>query len=438
MRPISTQRRLVLIAAFSTAFLVVLNITIFTMYRRAKSQLDDALGERLRAVAVNLGHAVEASAGGQLDPVTLPARVVALLYLARDENQLSNVTLLTPDGATIVDLQGYTEPGEVNPFLELDFTAVALAQSGLASYTRLYKVGDVYVKSAYAPVSDESGGVRAVLGVEAGADFFADLRNLARLLFIVSGASFLSVCALGLLFYRQSRSLDRAQEVVSQQENLAAMGRMVATIAHEIRNPLSIISASAERLKRRHGDEVIDYIIEEVEELNRTLTGYLDFAHAVPGRFESHSANKIIGRCLLAARSESSSRGVTVVDASRGDAKIFGDEKRLRQAILNVLLNALQATPPGGRVEVSARVDGSHTVIEVRDTGAGIDKKDLSEITKPFFSKRSDGTGLGLSIVQSIVDAHGGHMHIKSTPAVGTSVSLEFPVRGDDGPNPDR
>lgn len=428
----SSRKRLALVVAFLATFLVVLNITTYALYRRARTHLDEELGQRLRAIATVLAHTVEITVPDSLTTASAGANLYEILVPVSSENLLSNIVLLTPDGTTILDLAGYSEPGEHSPFVDLDFGAVALARSGIAAWTDLYRAGDVYMKSAYAPVRSPSGEVAGIVGVEAGAGFFAELRGLSGVIVSISMGSLIVVAVLGIVFFRQSRSLDRAEEAMIRQENLASMGRMVANIAHEIRNPLSIIRASADRLARRHGidDEALTYITEEVDDLDRILTGYLEFARADgAGERAPQSGLRILRRSLLAAHTEAGERGVTLEEAlPEDDVHIMGDANRLRQAVLNVLVNAIQATEGGGSVTVSLGRRGQRAVIEVSDTGHGIDAKDLGRVTDPFYTTRVDGSGLGLSVVRAVVEEHGGSLDIDSTPGSGTRVTMTFPL----------
>ena len=106
---------------------------------------------------------------------------------------------------------------------------------------------------------------------------------------------------------------------------------------------------------------------------------------------------------------------------------IVGDANRLRQAVLNVLVNAIQATEAGGSVTISLESRGREAVVEVRDTGHGIAAKDIERITDPFFTTRVDGSGLGLSVVRTVVDEHGGTLNIDSVPGEGTCITMTFP-----------
>jgi len=431
---VSSRKRLALVVVFLATFLVVLNLTTYALYRRARQHLDEELGQRLHAIATVLAHTVETTVPDSLTTADVGAAMYEMLVPVSSENLLSNIVLLRPDGTTILDLAGYSEPGEFSPFVDLDFGAVALARSGIAAWTDLYRAGDVYMKSAYAPVLSGDGEVIGIVGVEAGAGFFAELRGLSGVIVSISLGSLILVAVLGVVFFRQSRSLDRAQEAVIRQENLANMGRMVANIAHEIRNPLSIIRASADRLRRRYDidDEALSYISEEVDDLSRVLTGYLEFARADgAGEHAPQSGLRILRRSLVAAHTDAGEKGVVLDEAlPETDVEIMGDANRLRQAVLNVLVNAIQATEPGGNVTITLERRGREAVIEVRDTGHGIESKDLERITDPFFTTRTDGSGLGLSVVHTVVEEHGGNLAIDSTPGEGTRITMSFPLAG--------
>jgi signal transduction histidine kinase len=430
---ISSRQRILLILVFFAAFLAVLLASNLVLYNRARSHLDNELGERLRAIAVTLALAVRdappaaPTGGGTEDPQ------LSVLRRARTENLLSNIVVFSPDGRTIVDLAEYSRPGEVNPFIELDYGAVALAQAGLSAYTALYRSGDAFMKSAYAPVLAENGEVSSIVGVEAGAGFFAELRELGGFILLVDAAATIAVLMLAFFFYRQTRSLDRAQAAVIRNENLATMGRMVAGIAHEIRNPLSIIKTSAERLSRVYNpkDETFSYISEEVDELDRILTGYLNFASAKQSDFADVSLKKVLRRCFMILDGEIGEKGIRLVqNLLDEDVVVRADDKRIQQAVLNILINSCQAVGRGGTITVTLDTADKSAVVRIRDDGAGIPEKDLKEVVKPFFTTKKQGSGLGLSIVDKIVGEHGGTLAIESAPGEGTVVSISLPRSG--------
>ncbi len=426
--PSSRTRRLGLVAVFVALTLALTLGTTFTLYRQAKTQLDRGLGEQLKAVSTNLARVV-AVIGMPNVGESAGTEILAALSLAESENNLSNIALLDPEGLTIIDLDGYSQPGELNPFIDLDLSAVTLARSGVAAYTALYRSGDIYLKSAYAPVVSEAGTIVGLLSVEAGAQFFDDLRALARLLGLVTVAAVAIVFLLGVLFYVQSMRLDRASAAAVQQENLATLGRMVANIAHEIRNPLSIISTSAQRLQKKVGaeEETLSFITEEVDQLDRILTGYLEFARDDVTAFTDVDVDRLLERSVAVAAPAADKQNVAVTTAPGEKTTVWGDERRLRQALINVIINAVQASTGGGSVVVDHRVIGGNVAIRVTDHGIGMSEKQTREAVKPFFTNKVDGSGLGLSIVKTIVEQHRGNLEIRSKADEGTAVTLTLP-----------
>jgi signal transduction histidine kinase len=426
---VSARTRPTLFVVFLAAFSAVLVLSNLALYRRARGHLDGQLGERLRAIATAVAHEVEDTRPDSLTAGTIDPLLYDQLLIARDDHQLSNIVIMSAGGNTAIDLAGYSEPGDENPYIQLDVTAVALARAGVPAYTNLYRTGDVYLKSAYAPIHSPAGAIIGIAGVEAGASFFAQLRELRDLIVLISLGNASVVILLGFLFYRRTRSLERAREVMIEKDNLAALGRMVATIAHEIRNPLSIIRASAERVRRRHAldDEALTYIIDEVDGLDRVLTGYLQFAKSQPAAFVSLDVGQILRRALLAVEDQAAARHVNLRVQDGGGLALRGDERRVRQAVLNVLLNALEVTPEGGTISVEVARGTGHVAIAISDNGPGIDPSILRDVTRPFFTTRVDGSGLGLTVVQSVMEEHGGGLSIEPAPGGGTRVVLSFP-----------
>lgn len=433
----STRKRIYLLSGLLLAFLLVFNFSIYTLYQRAKVHLDNELGERLQTIAVLLASTIEFAEPDSLDENRTNSSLYSLLFIAKTENLLSNILVLTPEGTTVIDIANLSEPGEYNPFIDLDFSAFTFARSGFPASTALYKSGDIYMKSAYAPLHDTRDRVTGIVGVEAGAAYFLVLNSLRSAIILIAASSIVVILLLGVLFYRQSISLDRAQEAVLQGENLATMGRMVAGIAHEIRNPLSIIKTSAERIRKQYAieDEMFGYISEEVDELNRILTGYLNFARSEPQDTRPHSLQKIILRSMLLIEGDSGGKNISVTHSfPDNDLMIACDDKRLQQALLNILLNAIQAVEDGGTIDIALRETAGRAVVAITDNGHGIEEKHVKEIFKPFYTTKKHGSGLGLSILSNIVEAHNGTVSVASTPGRGTEVTVTLPLCPSDNP----
>ncbi len=227
----------------------------------------------------------------------------------------------------------------------------------------------------------------------------------------------------------------RAQLV--QAEKLASIGEMSAAVAHGLRNPLASLRAAAQ-LVRLHpaspaATEHLDAIIEEVDRLDRRISHLLSFSRPAPFRPVSESLPRLIDELLPAVATPIREQRVDLemaVPASLPPVRV--DPMQLEQAILEIVSNALDAMPNGGRLRISAAVangDGpANVVLEVSDTGGGIPDQVLPSVCEPFFTTRQEGTGLGLAIAKRYVEQNGGRLEIASRPGDGTTVRLRLPV----------
>jgi signal transduction histidine kinase len=210
------------------------------------------------------------------------------------------------------------------------------------------------------------------------------------------------------------------------------MGRMAAGIAHEIRNPLGIIRATTERLGRRHPGDAAQFgsITDEVDRLAGILAGYLAFAADRPSQLEPIDLVPLVQGAVALDQPALAEAGIRLESAlTVATAPILGDPARLRQVLLNLIVNAKQAMPRGGQVTVKLAADatGDGFVLQVADEGVGIPRGQLREVWKPFFTSKPDGSGLGLAIVRRIVGEHRSTIRISSEENRGTEVTIHFP-----------
>ncbi|MBI4873894.1 MAG: hypothetical protein HY822_04585 [Acidobacteria bacterium] len=229
-------------------------------------------------------------------------------------------------------------------------------------------------------------------------------------------------------------SLHAAEAAVRRSERLAALGQMAAGLAHELRNPLGTMRASAEMLVRtvaaenEVAREVAGFISSEVDRTNSLITRFLDFARPLKLRRASVEVHEIIDRAVAQLELHAPPYPVSVFKNYSPDVRpIQAEGELIERVVYNLLLNAAQASPAGGVVTVKTRpVDGS-VEISVIDRGSGIEAGQLENIFNPFFTTKKDGVGLGLAIVQKIVDEHGGKIAVESEPARGSVFRLFLP-----------
>jgi two-component system, NtrC family, sensor histidine kinase HydH len=229
------------------------------------------------------------------------------------------------------------------------------------------------------------------------------------------------------------------QDRLVQSEKLAALGEMAARIAHEIKNPLTVIGGFASRMARRdEGDEdsptarYAGIILREVQRLERIIHQTLYFSRDVVPEFRDVFIVNEIREVLAMFREDFEKAGiVTVTDLAPDVPKVSGDPDQLRQVLWNLISNAVQAMEHGGTLTVSARPavpeEGDGVVFQVGDTGGGISHDVVHNIFNPFFTTKAKGTGLGLPIVHTIVENHGGTIHLDNREGKGINISVFLP-----------
>jgi PAS domain S-box-containing protein len=218
---------------------------------------------------------------------------------------------------------------------------------------------------------------------------------------------------------------------------LAAIGQLAASIAHELRNPLSSIKGAAQFLRKEYEDhssvvEFLDIIVEEVNGLNKLTTDFLDFARPMQFDLKPTDVSRVVEKTLQLMSIHITDSNVVVKEALARDLpSIQADPKQLEQVLKNMFINALQAMPEGGVLQVETGVVPSGGVyFSVSDTGIGIDQDKLDRIFLPFVTTKTKGTGLGLSIVNRIVENHGGRIEVTSEPGSGATFKVYLPLVG--------
>ncbi len=237
---------------------------------------------------------------------------------------------------------------------------------------------------------------------------------------------------------KKTGELKRSQDTLIQAEKLAALGRMTADVAHEIRNPLTAIGGFARRLlKSAAGDkerERAAIIVAEVERLEKILRDVLTFSRDARFHLEKHHVDGLLHEIAQIQEPVCSEQSITVsVAVEKGLPAVLIDRDQVKQAITNLVTNALDAMPGGGALTITAGTEVLHGVRYVRltvdDTGQGMDEDILPLIFEPFFSTKrtGHGTGLGLSITRKIIEEHGGFVKAESKKGRGSTISLFFP-----------
>ncbi|PTX64396.1 PAS domain S-box-containing protein [Melghirimyces profundicolus] len=241
-----------------------------------------------------------------------------------------------------------------------------------------------------------------------------------------------------ILVIRDVSQMKKLEEHLKRSERLASMGQLTAGIAHEIKNPLSIIQAAVEaiqmelnesELENKEMEELTDNILESSDRMNRLLT---DFLKLTKGS-DVHNRERIdlihvFEELLNLFRKKLNDQGITIHKQYEvREAPVYGNKDQLIQVFLNILLNSLQAMDQGGEIRFRLLEQSGYWQIEIADTGKGIPEPQLKWIFNPLFSTKNEGTGLGLSIAHEIITHHGGRVWASSTEHKGMTITIQLP-----------
>jgi two-component system sensor histidine kinase HydH len=237
------------------------------------------------------------------------------------------------------------------------------------------------------------------------------------------------------VLFRDLTEIRQLKAEVARSQRLASIGSLAAGVAHEIRNPLSSIKGFATYFKGRlrgnpEDSRTADIMIQEVERLNRVIRQLLDLSRPMEIQKKPTRLEPLIEHTVRLVDVHARKKGITVkTEVSPEVPAVFADPDRIKQVLLNLCLNAIEAMQAGGDLTLSLRHHNEKMVrMVVSDTGEGIPGDDLENIFDPYYTTKSSGTGLGLAIVHRIIEAHGGEIRVKSEAGRGTTFTILLPV----------
>ena len=231
-----------------------------------------------------------------------------------------------------------------------------------------------------------------------------------------------------------NRELQDSFEQIKRADRLSAIGQLSASLAHEIRNPLGSIEGAANLLEQNGVPEEIrgkslGIIRKEVQRLNRLLTNLLDFARPRRPEFQAVDLRAVVDSVVALVAHSARQANIEIRRAFAPSLPtVECDAEQLKQVILNLTINAMQAMPEGGELELAAAASGRGVAIAVRDQGEGVAPQDLERIFDPFFTTKANGTGLGLSVAMQIVNQHGGELAVARNSGRGMTFTVTLPA----------
>ena len=234
---------------------------------------------------------------------------------------------------------------------------------------------------------------------------------------------------------RANAELVKAEAAVRRSERLAALGQLTAGLAHELRNPLGTIRASAEMLKKVSGagnevaQEMTGYITSEVDRANSLVTRFLEFARPLPMKPAQTDVHEVLDRAVGQYERSADRPEVSVYkNYDPAVRPVSLDGEWMERVFYNLLRNAAEASPAGGSITVKTRPVAGYVEVAVIDRGSGITPEHRESIFNPFFTTKPGGVGLGLAIVSKIIDEHGGRITVESEPGQGAVFRVLLPV----------
>lgn len=268
-----------------------------------------------------------------------------------------------------------------------------------------------------------------ILGITGGA------RDLATEMGEITFYFAIAILA-GVLVEREFAARKRQQETqlqVERSQKLSMVGQLAASVAHEIKNPLASIKGAADILtddetSREEREEFKGIVRNEIKRIDATVSEFLKFARPKDSSMKTFDLSSSLQAAIRQIEAQAKKELISIDTAIGPDIEIMGDPEKLHQMILNLALNAIEASSQGDSIRIALKQNRPESILlTIEDSGNGIPAGDLDRIFEPFFTTKSSGTGLGLAIVKEIVDAHHGTISISSGERNGTRAAIELP-----------
>jgi signal transduction histidine kinase len=234
-----------------------------------------------------------------------------------------------------------------------------------------------------------------------------------------------------IMIFRDITEKKLTDEHLKRVDRLISLGRVAAGIAHEIRNPLTGINLLLEDLHDKLEKEDRDLIkksLDEITRLENIVSELLDYASPVKEGFERFMLSEIIETSVFFIQKQAKNKNIRITNRVEDNVKLYCSMDKLKQAIINILLNSIEAVEKNGEIVIESEILGNNVILSIKDTGCGIDEKNIKYIFDPFFTTKTKGTGLGLAITHSIIHEHQGKISVDSKKGEGTKFTIVLPI----------
>ncbi len=410
--------------------LLITNTLAWIYLRQVRGFFVTDLAFRLQNIAQISAKLIDPTDLGYIIPDDLSDPTVIyyqqLLMEIKDNNNLQDIYILSPAKEILVEIPGDFGGAFTRHDIENDLFQEALG--GRSATSSLQSLGNHKFMSALAPITDANNMIAGIIVVEAPANFFDVLGRFNNGLILFGSLTFFVILVVAYLIWYAFRRLILIQQKMQDQAHLVKLGEMAASVAHEIRNPLSIIKGTNDLIEKKYGndqDDFFKYIPAELTRLNKLIEDFLSFARVREPAPVVVDLHNMVAKVLLGF---SSDPAVSIrVDIAQGIGQFRTDPEMLEQILLNVITNSRQAVKDQGVIRISATANGETLMITIEDNGPGIPEENMPKIFDPFFSTKDSGSGLGLAISRRLAEQLNGSLHVTSVAAQGTTVTLELP-----------
>jgi signal transduction histidine kinase len=364
--------------------------------------------------------------GDETNPVTLYYQ--QLLWEIKRSGNLENILIISLDKKLLIDYRIEYNIGDTLSTFPVNDAFFNQAILGQTPEPELIQSGGEYYLTSYTPIKNQViGNTVAVLILEAPANFFSTLQYFKSGIFYFGIGGLAVIIIFSGIIILSLRQLLRIENKLQEQERLAQLGQMAAMVAHEIRNPLSIIKGSADVLQKKYSsenEELFTFIPDEIDRLNRLVNDFLQFARKRQLNFQNTNPNHLIQSTISQIKDNK-----IKLDLAENCPEIPLDQDAFKQIILNIVDNGIKALNENGEIQIKTEIQNKF-IITIEDNGKGMSPEMLKDIFKPFYSNRASGSGLGMTITKQLAEGMNGKINIKSKLNKGTTVSLEFPLQG--------
>lgn len=432
---INKSRQYALFFWLSFIIVLFLNVLVWLYLNQVEAQFKDELKARLLNTNQLLSRLlIEYNENVDIN-LLMPDNKSSIEYLyyqqpiedIRLHSKLQSILLVSPHGEILISSPEILSEQNITSMAGNPYFKRAL--TGEIVVSKLEEFAGEKFMTAYAPIHDLNGFTTGILVIEAKAEFFNVVNNLKNRLLLFSFINFILILLIAFILSKTIKRTISYQTEIKDKEHLVQLGTMAAIVAHELRNPLSIIEGTNDIIKMKYcknDDEIFEFIPKEINRLAVLIEDFLNFAREPQLTVEKLDVSTLLGYIKMSLSENEADR--LQIEPLSSEVEIYTDQNLLKQALLNIVKNAMQATEQGGNVSIKIVKQKKQLYkIVVKDNGQGIPAEILPKIFEPFFTSKQRGTGLGLAITKRVIEQLKGRIAINSVANESTEVIIDLP-----------